>query len=248
MAAIATQETVNAAAAALAASGQKPTIDRIISSLGGGSASTVTRLLSVWKDEQRAARASKPQPQPEPAALAPGALVPTEMLAGVSAAIDSVQTAVFAACESLVARERSRADQQLAALKEGHQRQLDQIIASRDAALADLEDELKESKKETTLCIVEGAEIEEKLEDAEAALAESSAALTAAHQQIEIQRDRADRAELKADALHSRIESLIAELATARATAPAKPAGDFCLTPPPDDEPAGPSKPARKGK
>ncbi|MEI7605897.1 MAG: DNA-binding protein [Rhodospirillaceae bacterium] len=232
MAAIATPETVAQAAAAITAGGQKVTIERVIQHLGGGSASTVTRLLSAWKEEQRAARAAAPKPEPSP--VPPGTeLVPTEMLAGVSAALDAVQSVVLATCTALVERERGRADQQLAALKEGHQRQLDQQSADHAAALAELDDELADARDAERLITAELDELSAAYGALEAQQAETAAALATTQQQLAIQAARADgaeaaqgRAEARAEVLHSRIEGLVGDVArlTAELAATAAPA------------------------
>lgn len=131
--AIVTYEAVAAAAEALQAAGQRPSVRAVTAAIGGGSPNTVLKMLADWKAGRPVVRVADTELDPK-------------ITSAIAEQMQRVATAAAAAAE-----ERAAAtDDDLQALAEAHaqsEKQIATLTTERDAALAQVA-ELVEALKE----------------------------------------------------------------------------------------------------
>lgn len=161
---MATQQEVDTACEEIRARGERPTVDRVTSFLGGGSPNRLTPMVRAWKEAQRPG-----VDIPAPAVAEPGALPQ-----GLQRAIDGIQSALAALPPALVGAiaetaesERRRSRLEVDSARTGAQAQVDEAraaaedersatdsvrkeVSEREAELAGLAGEARESQVRIT--------------------------------------------------------------------------------------------------
>jgi predicted nucleic acid-binding Zn-ribbon protein len=191
---VATQDDVNRACEAIAARGERPTVDRVRGELGGGSPNNLTPLVRAWHDARKhlALPIRKPAAMPEP-----GSLPPT-----LQRAFTVMTAALDATIAEITATERRQARSEIEAAAAAAQRQIEEARqqaederSATDAVRAEaalLERAIADKNAEIVSLLA-------RLEAAQGTIGELRAASAAAEQKAESERQRATRAEAEAE-------------------------------------------------
>ncbi len=141
--AIAGKDAVKAAANAIVAAGDSPSVVKIQRHLGGGSATSVTKYLREWRLEQESKPASA-TPQAAEDKVDDG--IDEDLIDNISDVsdvneeIDRLTRVVVGALARVQSSERSRAERSERALKAAQEREVADLIAGHQAALKGLAD------------------------------------------------------------------------------------------------------------
>lgn len=191
---MAIQEEVNRACDAILARGERPTVDRVRTELGGGSPNRLTPLVRAWTDTRR--QLALPTQNPA-VAVDPSSLPPT-----LQRAITVLTVALDAAVAEVATAERRHARSKTEAIlattqqqiEEAQQRAQDERAATEAvrAEAAQLERSLSVKNEEIGALLA-------KLDTVQAEVAELRIAKAIAEQKAEADRQRADRADMDAE-------------------------------------------------
>ncbi|MEI7606135.1 MAG: DNA-binding protein [Rhodospirillaceae bacterium] len=236
-----TPETVAQAAEAIAASDQRPTVQRIRDHLGGGSPNAILSYLTTWKDAQRGSRAKAEQPQqpkPEPPPSdAPAQLASLHRVARamdeMTSAIRSVEQAICADLSDIVTAERAAAAAQVQTLTTAAQQRAETDAAVhalamkmvQETAAADLDDARAQSKElaeANTKHEDEAAQAAQTIADLRGRLAEAERLATTlterlSHVERAVERASADAERAAAAAAQATVERESAQAAAIQA-------------------------------
>jgi colicin import membrane protein len=201
---MATQTEVDAACEAIAARGERPTVERVRVELGGGSPNALTPMVRAWKEARQQPRADVQQvgtsadPMPLPAAI-------QRAIDGLSAAVAGLAPA-FAMAIAEIERRRSRLE----------------VDAATARARAEVEEARLVAEDERSATAGKNQEIERLgtvLAERDQALAALTTEVAVANQRADGERQRAERAEAEADRLRQECadSETVARSAIARA-------------------------------
>ena len=150
---MATQDEVDGACVAISARGERPTVDRVRTELGGGSPNSLTPMVRTWKDAQRqqsspAARqtADASEPTPLPASI-------QHAVVAITSAVGALAPAFAEAIAGVAESERRRTRMEIEAMEAGAKAQVEDAKASADdeRATTDLvRQEVSEKEAEIT--------------------------------------------------------------------------------------------------
>lgn len=231
---MATQDEVNAACAVIAARGERPTVERVRTELGGGSPNSLTPQVRAWKDTQRAAPASGAVQ--EEVRTSDPAVLPPQVQAVVDAALSTLTTvastlgglapAVAATIAGMAETERHRTRLEIDGIEAGAAAKVKEAMTAAEderantdlirAEVSERESDIATLKEAKRLAAEAAGAVQERLEAEKSALAgELADERTRRTAETAAAKQAAEDAATEARRLHDEITDLSGKMATA---------------------------------